>query len=221
MSRTSKILSAIALAIPCFWALSWYATETHHHADRRLAGGHYRLLELEKEAAFKEDVVVFFWYGCPHCSDALGAIRESPLTKDLTLKVIHSQISADWIADADIFFGASRLGAPQGFHEDYARHRRGLGWRHRHEIEEIAGRYDLALDKIIRASETDSALLERKAMVRIEIGLKLRSVPAVIVRSKYLINPGSLRGSGGWNALPDVIDQIIRRDDAAHYDHQR
>lgn len=170
-------------------------------------GIHYT--ELKKPLDLEDNnVLVYFWYGCPHCYSASNAL--TPWLKErgdsVVIDLRHSQLGSSWSNDAKFFYTQSLMNLNPSVHDDYFRLRHN-GNSASKSLLITLNKNSVDINEFNLVMDSDSIKNIMKDNFFIEKTLKTQGVPSVVVSGKYLIKLEGLNGS--WDNLPSIIDHLI------------
>lgn len=174
-------------------------------------GKHYSRLQMPQatEQPGKVEVIEFFWYGCPHCSDFEPLLKSwtKKLPDDVSFKKVPAIFRAEWAPGARIYYTLEALGQLDKHHEavfnamikqrvNLNDEKTLLDWVAKQGIDrqQFADMYkSFAVDgKVRRAAEMTQ-----------EYGFG--GVPVLIVGGKYMPSPNL----GTFGNMLEVVDGLI------------
>ena len=161
----------------------------------------------------KIEVIEFFWYGCPHCSNFDPYVQrwKKGLASDVEFTLIPAVFRPDWEIHAKAFYTAEMLKVLDKVHPAMfnAVHNLGLPMSNELQIMKLFtdnGVSERDFKRIFNSFAVESKLRKSKTIHR---SYGVNSVPSMIVNGKYRTNAG-LAGSH-VNVLK-VVDHLINQE---------
>ncbi|XQW84178.1 hypothetical protein ACOYR1_13690 [Thalassotalea piscium] len=175
-------------------------------------GIHYTVLQNPINRPANE-VLEFFWYGCPHCKDADKYVKtwEKENAGVYQLLQAHSQLSQSWMFDASVFYGLKELDLEKKIHTDYFVERQNGSIKKQADLKIFLQKYDININDMIAALKKDSVIDLRASLHKAELQSKTNGVPSFIVGGKYLVNLEGLAEVGSWKGLGSVLNQLAAK----------
>ncbi|MGH8712733.1 MAG: thiol:disulfide interchange protein DsbA/DsbL [Casimicrobiaceae bacterium] len=176
-------------------------------------GKNYARLKVAQpvETGKKIEVIEFFSYGCPHCSDLEPYLQAwfKTMPDDVQFRRVPVMFQERWKALGKIYYTLAALGeerlSPEVFH---AIHANGQPlWDTKAFLDWAAGK---GLDRAKVASVYDSFGVDSKvkrAMAQAQ-EYNIQSVPTVIVDGKFITASDKV---GGHAAIPAALDVLIAK----------
>lgn len=178
-------------------------------------GSHYE--KVSDQPLEKADMVIFFWYGCPHClkgyeaMDAFGFEEKSKLA-GLTTRKVPATGNPQWLYHAQLFHALDRAGMSHEGHMAIMKLIQATGARSDGPLMRVL---DKALpDERIRnpafnvtsswiIAQMKSKAVERRidADTRLANAVGIKGVPDILVNGKYLVTLGN---GVGYSDLPVI-----------------
>lgn len=162
----------------------------------------------------KIEVVEFFSYGCPHCSDFSPTLTKwsASLPADVVLKRVPISFGrAQWAVLSKLYYALELNGdlARLDSAVFHALHAKGLRLYDDKSIIEWAGNQGLDVKKFTDAYNSFGVLSKVKRADQMAQAYKIQGVPALAVDGKYLVTGKETRGFEDLVTLTDkVIDKV-------------
>lgn len=172
-------------------------------------GVHYTVLDRPFFSK-KNEVIEFFWYGCPHCYDADPHVKNWLIEskKSPSLKLMHSQLSPGWSFDALNFYSFNEIKADKSVHDEYFSGRNSGKISNDSDLKFILEKHGIDYDYFKTIRGGGSVKEEMINANKLESIINSRGVPAFVVGGKYIVNIGGI-SSFGWGAIGDLLDYLI------------
>lgn len=173
-------------------------------------GVHYQVLEKTFDAP-KNQVLEFFWYGCPHCFSAEKVVKpwaEQTKNKYQFVKR-HSHLNNSWMFDAFIYYGLNALGIEETVGYEYFVKRQNGGFEDEEAINDWLITQGTSRKELNNAAADPKTIELRDQMVLIEQSIDAGGVPAFVVAGKYKVLLSGLQDFGGWPGLTTVLEQLL------------
>lgn len=186
------------------------------HAQAIEAGKHYTLIEpplASSAGAGKIEVVEFFSYGCPHCSDFYPLISAwaAKLPKDVVLRKVPVSFNRPaWARLASIYYGLETSGELAKLEAAVfkALHQERMNFTNDESI------VTWVASKGGDGKKVGEAIGSFGMQSRIRRGdqeaqaAKIGGVPAIVVGGRYLVNNAS---ATGYDDLLRITDELIAK----------
>jgi len=158
----------------------------------------------------KVEVIEFFWYGCPHCSQFEPLLEKwhSTLPDNVNFIRQPAVFSKVWAKHAKAYFTAETLGVVDKVHAD-------LFYAIQVKKQKLTSEEDLAeffvahgVDKAAFHDAYNSFIVDTKMRQAKAMGPRygITGVPAVVVNGKYLVNG---KTAGSHEGMIKVINELI------------
>lgn len=199
------------LRLHFLWVLAWFVATAAWPADL-VEGKDYQRLKNPQpvESGKKIEVIEFFSYGCPHCSDLEPILQAwlRTLPPDVQFRRVPVMFQQRWEALAKVYYTLDAMGdetrlSPEVFK---AIHAQGL------PLYDDKAFFDWAahqgLDRA-RVAEVYNSFGVNSKFVRAKVlaqTFNIQSVPTVIVDGKFVTSSDRV---GTHEKLPPVIDALI------------
>jgi thiol:disulfide interchange protein DsbA len=201
------------LAMQFVGALAWFAVTAAGAADLVEGKDYVRLKNPQPvETGKKIEVIEFFSYGCPHCSDLEPILQAwvQKLPPDVQFRRVPVMFQQRWEALAKIYYTLDAMGdearlSPEVFK---AVHVNGLPLYEDKTFFDWAASHGLDRTRVaeVYGSFAVSSKFNRaKALAQT---YNIQSVPTMIVDGKYLTASDKV---GTHAALPPVLDALIAK----------
>jgi thiol:disulfide interchange protein DsbA len=201
------------LAMYFLGALAWFAVTAAGAADLVEGKDYVRLKNPQPvETGKKIEVIEFFSYGCPHCSDLEPILQAwvQKLPPDVQFRRVPVMFQQRWEALAKIYYTLDAMGdearlSPEVFK---AVHINGLPLYQDKTFFDWAASHGLDRNRVseVYGSFAVSSKFNRaKALAQ---AYNIQSVPTMIVDGKYMTASDKV---GTHAALPPVLDALIAK----------
>jgi thiol:disulfide interchange protein DsbA len=199
------------LRLHLLWALAWFAATAAWPADL-VEGKDYQRMKNPQpvESGKKIEVIEFFSYGCPHCSDLEPILQAwlKTLPPDVQFRRVPVMFQQRWEALAKVYYTLDAMGdetrlSPEVFK---AIHVEGLPLYDDKAFFDWAARH--GLDRA-RVAEVYNSFGVNSKFVRAKVlaqTFNIQSVPTVIIDGKFVTSSDRV---GTHEKLPPVIDALI------------
>jgi thiol:disulfide interchange protein DsbA len=199
------------LRLHLLWALAWFAATAAWPADL-VEGKDYQRMKNPQpvESGKKIEVIEFFSYGCPHCSDLEPILQAwlNTLPPDVQFRRVPVMFQQRWEALAKVYYTLDAMGdetrlSPEVFK---AIHVEGLPLYDDKAFFDWAARH--GLDRA-RVAEVYNSFGVNSKFVRAKVlaqTFNIQSVPTVIIDGKFVTSSDRV---GTHEKLPPVIDALI------------
>ena len=194
-----------------FLAVTWLATGG---AADLVEGKNYARLKLAQpvESGNKIEVIEFFSYGCPHCSDLEPYLQNwlKTLPADVQFRRVPVMFQDRWKGLAKIYYTLDAMGDEARLSPDVFRAIHADGqplWDERAFLDWAAGK---GLDRnkvagVYTSFGIDSKM--KRAMAQAQT-YNVQSVPTVVVDGKFITASDRV---GGHAAIPAALDVLIAK----------
>jgi len=187
-------------------------------AAQLVAGKDYRLIDPPQPAdsGKKVEVLEFFWYGCPHCSNlqpSLGAwLKRKPA--DVEFKRVPAIFQDSWIPLSKTYYALDAMGLVDKLHHEVfaAIHTKRVRLQDPKEIFDwVAGK---GVDREKFVSTYNSFAVQGRTQRSIDMtrNYDIPGTPALVIDGKYLIAPSmTLKAdkSIDYDRFFQAVDQLI------------
>lgn len=165
----------------------------------------------ESESQYIE-VIEFFWYGCPHCSDLHPYLNRWLENKpaDVAFRYVPAIFRNNWAPAAKTFYALESLGVTQTLHDKiyHAIHREKVDLSKDAVLFDWIEKQGIERDKFISAYNSFSVQNQTNRSIQMTRQYKLTGVPALVVDGRYLT-------SGKMGGTPQdtisVLNQLIKK----------
>jgi len=196
-------------------ALALFAAALPAHAQLAV-GRDYVPIEPAQatDTPAKIEVVEFFSYGCPHCSEFHPTVSKwsANLPADVVFKRVPVSFGrSQWAALSKLYYALELTGdlARLDSAVFYALHAKGLRLYDDKSIIEWVGNQGLDVKKFTDAYNSFGVISKVKRADQMAQSFKIQGVPALAVDGKYLLTGKETRGFEDLVALTDkVIDKV-------------
>lgn len=158
------------------------------------------------------EVLEFFWYGCPHCSDLHPYLNRWLENKpaDVEFHFVPAIFRNNWMPAAKTFYALESLGLTKALHDKiyHAIHREKIDLSKEPILFDWIGKQGVDRDKFISAYNSFTVQNQASRAAQMTRQYKLTGVPALVVGGRYVT-------SGKAGGLPQdtvlVLDQLIEK----------
>lgn len=173
---------------------------------------HYQVLQNKADRP-SDEILEFFWLGCPHCYSASPSIKELVKTSKNkpVLTIAHSQLYEQWINDAGLFYAINHLTNDPDVIESYFIMRHTGKMKTNNDFNAFLSEHNLSLNDINESLKNPSVIALREQMSSIEKSISAKGVPAFLVGGKYIVNLENSYGKGKWDDVAAVIDYLVEK----------
>ncbi|ABI59846.1 thiol:disulfide interchange protein DsbA/DsbL [Nitrosomonas eutropha] len=180
-----------------------------------IEGKDYKVLstpQLTETESQQIEVIEFFWYGCPHCSDLnpyLGRWLESK-PADVEFRYVPAIFRNNWAPAARLFYAIESLGLGEILHDKiyHAVHHEKTDLSKEETLFNWIEQQGVERDKFIGAYNSFTVQNQANRAAQITRQYQLTGVPALVIDGKYLT-------SGKAGGLPQdtisVLNQLIEK----------
>jgi thiol:disulfide interchange protein DsbA len=183
-------------------------------ADPAEEGTDYKRLSkpLAVETGAQVEVVEFFWYRCPHCSQLEPGLEAwaKKLPADVKLRPVPAVLNQNWLPAAKIHYALADMGALDRLHGKVfeAYHKENLDLDNEAELLAWVKKQGLDAGKFQAAYRSFSTFTRAKKGDQAARNAGISGVPALLVDGKYLT---SISMTYTEERLFEVLDQLIQR----------
>lgn len=173
---------------------------------------HYHTLQNKVDRPANE-ILEFFWLGCPHCYSASPYIKRLVESSDNkpVLTIVHSQLYDQWINDAGLFYAITHLKGDSNAIESYFVKRHTGQMKTQGDLDSFLRDYNITIGDINLALKDPAVIALREQMSAIERSINAKGVPAFLVGGKYVVNLENSYGDGKWEDVALVIDYLVKK----------
>lgn len=199
------------LRLHFLWVCAWFAATAAWPADLVEGKDYLRLKNPQPvESGKKIEVIEFFSYGCPHCSDLEPILQAwmKTLPPDVQFRRVPVMFQQRWEALAKVYYTLDAMGdetrlSPEVFK---AVHAEGLplyddkaffDWAARHGLDRAR------VAEVYNSFGVNSKFIRAKVLAQT---FNIQSVPTVVVDGKFVTSSDRV---GTHDKLPPVIDALI------------
>lgn len=161
-----------------------------------------------------QQVVEFFWYGCPHCRAFEPSLKEwrRTLAPEVTFRKVHVALNPGWEVHQRLFFTIAALGkASDEMHERVfdAIQVAGdpLDTRERVTAFLVGNGVDRA--QVVETFDSPAVASEMARATQFAAAMGVKGVPGLGVNGRWLTSPGM---AGDRAAALKVTDYLLQRD---------
>lgn len=163
------------------------------------------------ENAAKIEIIEFFSYGCPHCSDFHPLISKwaAKLPADVTFKRVPVSFGrSQWANIGKLYYAAEAIGElgrldSAAFH---AIHQKNIKLYDDATIIEWVGQQGVDSKKFSEAYNSFGVQSKMKRAEQLAQGYKVQGVPAIAVDGRYMVVGKEVKG---YEELLAIADQVI------------
>ncbi|HRN81586.1 thiol:disulfide interchange protein DsbA/DsbL [Nitrosomonas europaea] len=158
------------------------------------------------------EVIEFFWYGCPHCSDLHPHLSRWLENKpaDVAFRFVPAILRNNWVPGAKTFYAMESLGLTQTLHDKvyHAIHREKTDLSKEATLFDWIGKQGVDRDKFIGAYNSFTVQNQANRSAQMIRQYKLTGVPALVVDGRYLT---SGKAGGTPQDTISVLNQLIEK----------
>ena len=187
-------------------------------AAQLVAGKDYRLIDPPQpsDSGKKVEVLEFFWYGCPHCSNLqppLGAwLKRKPA--DVEFRRMPAIFQDSWVPLSKAYYALDAMGLVDKLHHEIfaAIHTKRVRLQDPKEIFDwVAGK---GVDREKFASTYNSFAVQGRTQRSIELTRKfdIPGTPALVIDGKFIASPSMVLKSDrviDYDRFFEVVDALI------------
>ncbi|WOF81421.1 thioredoxin domain-containing protein (plasmid) [Pseudomonas sp. FeN3W] len=205
MKKIDKLLIAGVLGAIALFGLSLLpGTPSSSDISSPIQGTHYT--NVSEEPLVKDDVVLFFWYGCPHCKKAYEVMEftgfeESLAASGKKLRKIPVAANETWALHAKLFYALDKAGLSSEGHGQVMQLIQDMGANKEKDLPKVIDRViadEKARNEKFKSttkdilSELDSSYVNRKMSEgsKVAEASKIQGVPAMLVNGTSSITLG-------------------------------
>ncbi len=158
------------------------------------------------------EVIEFFWYGCPHCSDLHPYISRWLENKpvDVAFRFVPAIFRNNWVPGAKTFYTMESLGLTQTLHDKvyHAIHREKTDLSKEVVLFDWVAKQGIDRDRFGSAYNSFTVQNQANRSAQMTRQYKLTGVPALVVDGKYLT---SGKAGGTPQDTISVLNQLIEK----------
>lgn len=158
------------------------------------------------------EVIEFFWYGCPHCSDLHPYISRWLENKpvDVAFRFVPAIFRNNWVPGAKTFYTMESLGLTQTLHDKvyHAIHREKTDLSKEVVLFDWVAKQGIDRDRFVSAYNSFTVQNQANRSAQMTRQYKLTGVPALVVDGKYLT---SGKAGGTPQDTISVLNQLIEK----------
>ncbi|WP_350282534.1 thiol:disulfide interchange protein DsbA/DsbL [Nitrosomonas sp.] len=158
------------------------------------------------------EVIEFFWYGCPHCSDLHPYISRWLENKpvDVVFRFVPAIFRNNWVPGAKTFYTMESLGLTQTLHDKvyHAIHREKTDLSKEVVLFDWVAKQGIDRDRFVSAYNSFTVQNQANRSAQMTRQYKLTGVPALVVDGKYLT---SGKAGGTPQDTISVLNQLIEK----------
>lgn len=162
------------------------------------------------ESGKKIEVLEFFWYGCPHCSDLHPHLKAwlKKMPKDVSFRYVPAIFRANWVPGAKTFYALDALGVKDKLHDKVydAIHLDNLDLTNEEVLFGWVAKQGVDRKKFIDAYSSFSVQNQASRSAQMSKDYALSGVPALVVDGKYLTS-GKMGGTA--QETLKILDELI------------
>lgn len=208
MKRT--LLLALSWIVAAFAAFALSA-----HAAELEVGKQYTLVNppVTPSNPGKIEVIEFFSYGCPHCSEFNPLVHEwaAKLPKDVSIRRVPISFGRPaWARLAKIYYALEATGDLDKLDADvfFAIHKQGNGFATEESIVKWVASKGIDAKKFSDAFNSFSINSQVQRGDQEGAAYRIQGVPAIVVDGRYLVIN---EGAGGYAGLLSITDGLIAK----------
>jgi thiol:disulfide interchange protein DsbA len=174
---------------------------------------------LPVAVAGKQEVIEFFWYGCPHCFSVEPVIKEwsAKLPKDVNFRRVHVMWDGrnDMEGHAKIFLALKTMGL-EGKHQMAvmkAVQQDRIELRNEAKLFEWVKSQGIDVAKFKASYNAFSTNVELKNLAKMTMDYQVDGVPMFIVNGKWVTSPSMVGANDA--TLTKMLDELIAKGRAA------
>lgn len=204
-----------ALFIFCCWSLPAAAS-----VERFIEGVHYKKLATPaQEATQSQEVLEFFWYGCPHCYDLeaeLAAWVET-LPKEVAFRRIPALFRSVWKTHGQAYFAAEALGVADASHEAFfkAIHEERKSLHTEALLQDFYQQFGVDEARFSTAFKSFPVHLKLVEAMQLAQKYRVTGVPTFVVNQKYVTSIVEARDN---QTLLEILNFLLAKESATQAD---
>lgn len=162
------------------------------------------------ESGKKIEVLEFFWYGCPHCSDLHPHLKAwlKKMPKDVSFRYVPAIFRANWVPGAKTFYALDALGLKDKLHDKVydAIHLDNLDLTNEEVLFGWVAKQGVDRKKFTEAYASFAVQNLASRSAQMSKDYTLSGVPALVVDGKYLTS-GKMGGTA--QETLKILDELI------------
>jgi thiol:disulfide interchange protein DsbA len=173
---------------------------------------HYTTLKYKIDRPANE-VLEFFWFGCPHCYEGESYINQwlSNSKSNAFLTKAHSQLNNKWMFDAFVFYSVHGMPQQDEIYKSFFEQRHKDMIHGEDDLNKFLAPYNIELADLKKSYSQQSTQDYQKQMGFNEKIIDSHGVPAFLVGGQYVVKLDGLSDCGGWNCLGDLLDFLVSK----------
>lgn len=182
-------------------------SQSNHAATTFVEGTHYSV--MAKPFEIKNDQIIeYFWYGCPHCYTAEPVLKKWSEKTNITIEKRHSMLSEKWVEDARVFYTLREMNLLDVASQDYFDARQDYLTSQSSALQKTLEKHGVdrkAYDQVSHG-ETVEVIMQINKLV--EGKTMAKGTPSFVVAGKYIINMEKMRG---WNDVTQLAEYLVKK----------
>ena len=177
-------------------------------------GFEYRAVPQQPaRAAGPQEVIEFFWYGCPHCNalEPLLTQWRRDLPADVGFRKVHVGFGERWVPHQQMFYALTALGRADEFGDRIFRalHVDGTNLDDRDRMADFLARSGLDRARFIAAFDSPAVRTEMTRAGELAKALGITGVPSLAVNRRWVTSPSMAVGNA---AALKVVDHLLQQE---------
>jgi thiol:disulfide interchange protein DsbA len=168
------------------------------------------------EAKGKNEVIEFFWYGCPHCYTLEPHIEAwlKSLPPDVEFRRVPAVFSQRWGHDAAIYYTLEALGLLEKLHRPLfdAIHKNNLRTDNEPALSEWLQKHGVDPKKFMDTMKSFGVQSKTRRAVQQTIAYKIDGTPAMAVAGRYTVSAEQGRTQQGMLKAVDTLVAKARKE---------
>jgi len=177
--------------------------------------GKFAYTELQQRqpaetASGKNEVLEFFWYGCPHCYNLEPTLETwlKKLPPDVQFVRVPAILSERWQYDAQIFYTFDAMNLLPKLHRPFfdAIHRDGLRTDNQQALAEWLKRQGVDDKRFFDTMKSMGVDTKLRRAAHLTLAYRINGTPAMAVAGRYTIGAEQARSQQG---MVDTVDYLV------------
>lgn len=203
----SKLKGFFAIFLLGGWGFSAAAIE------RFVEGVHYHQTAKPAQEMQHQEVLEFFWYGCPHCYDIEPELSAwvAALPEDIHFKRMPALFRPVWKTHGQAYFAAEILGVAEKSHEAFfkAIHEERKSLHTEAALKDFYQAFGVEAEQFSAAYQSFPVHLKLVEAMRLAQDFRVTGVPTFVVNQKYVT---SIVEAGDNKTLLAILDFLMAKE---------
>ncbi len=157
------------------------------------------------------EVIEFFWYGCPHCSEFEPVVKAWAARQPEQVRFMQMPVFFGGAADmhAQVYYALESIGELERLHKPLfdAIHVAKRKLRSRAEVDEFLRENGVDMDKFGAAMGSFAVAAKANRARALMRRYGIRSVPAIVIDGRYR----SGTGFSSYQEITEVVDHVVAK----------